>query len=264
MRFSHIRSAVAASAITMSAVNGLNTLVTNDDGFGASNIREMYKAIKAFGHNVYIIASTSIQSGTGGTVVFTNRNLTADTEFAVERGIPGIAFSARYSVQTPYYYVNSTTVAGLKDPATIAGELAANLAHQTGGADFDSAIFNSTTGLFSYANVVPAGANQCIDGDCSLPGETNILDGGCQSSVSVFTVDYDAPTQCHNSPDVRSLLLPLVQYANSSKLVGGLNGTTGVYGGVNGTSGTATGTGVRPTSTYTGPITDARASVELP
>lgn len=147
------------------------------------------------------------------------------TYTAVERGIPGIAFSAGYSVQTPYYYVNSTTAAGLKDPATITGELAANLAQQlitnakgshllplryglsvnipyitsytnsscinppfiqtrqTGGADVDSATLNSTTGLFSYANIVPAGANQCINGDCFLPDEINILNGACQFSV---------------------------------------------------------------------------------
>jgi 5'-nucleotidase len=92
----------------------------------------------------------------------------------------------------------------------------------TRGADVDSAVYNSTTGLFTYANVLPAGANQCINDDCSLPGETTILSSGCLSSVSVFTVDYDAPLQCHPSPDVRTILEPLVQYANSSSLVGGL------------------------------------------
>jgi 5'-nucleotidase len=49
---------------------------------------------------------------------------------AIERSIPGIAFSAGFGVQTPYYYVNASTSAGLKDPATIVGELAANLAQQ--------------------------------------------------------------------------------------------------------------------------------------
>jgi 5'-nucleotidase len=49
---------------------------------------------------------------------------------AVERGIPGISFSAGHEVQPPYYYVNATASAGLKDPATITGELAANLAQQ--------------------------------------------------------------------------------------------------------------------------------------
>jgi hypothetical protein len=42
----------------------------------------MYKAIKAYGHNVYIVASTKDNSRTGGTVSLTmSANLTADTEF---------------------------------------------------------------------------------------------------------------------------------------------------------------------------------------
>jgi 5'-nucleotidase len=54
----------------------------NDDGFGTANIREMYKAVKAFGHNVYIVASATNQSGTGGTAVYTTAgNLTTDSEF---------------------------------------------------------------------------------------------------------------------------------------------------------------------------------------
>jgi len=176
-------------------------------------------------------------------------------------------------VQTPYYDVNTTTKAGLKDPATIMAQLSANLAQQlinsiaaqgggpllplgyginlnipyitsftndscvnppfiqtrmTGGADVDYAAFNETTGLFSYQNLVEPGTNQCINGDCSLPGETDILNVGCQSAVSVFTVDYDAPIggACKSGPDVRSSLAPLVQYANSTTLVGGLNGTS--------------------------------------
>ena len=37
--------------------------------------------------------------------------------------------------------------------------------------------------------------------------------GGCQSSVSVFTVDYDAPN-CNGAPNVRPSLEPLVGYLN--------------------------------------------------
>jgi 5'-nucleotidase len=42
----------------------------------------MYKAIKAYRHNVYIVASTKSNSGTRGTVSLTaSANLTADTKF---------------------------------------------------------------------------------------------------------------------------------------------------------------------------------------
>lgn len=229
-----------------------------------------------------------------GPFLYTLSGTVGATYTAVERGIPAIAFSAGYSIQTPYFWTNTTTAAGLKDPATIAGELAANLAQQlinnskggrllplgygisvnipyitsltnnscvnppfiqtrmTGSADVDEAIFNATTGLFAFGNVVPDGANQCINGDCSLPGETAILNVGCQSSVSIFTVDYDAPLTCHAAPDIRLLLMPLVQYANSTTLVGGLNGTTGVFG-----NGTSTNVTVTPTATTTPSVVPA-------
>ena len=88
----------------------------------------------------------------------------------------------------------------------------------TGGADVDLAVFNATSGLFTFGNIVSAGANTAINGDPSLPGETTIVNGGCQSSVSVFTVDYDAPLG-GNQTAVRAALGPLVQYANSSSTV---------------------------------------------
>lgn len=84
MRFSKVFGGVAASATAFSAVNGLNVLISNDDGFGTANIRELYKAMKAFGHNVYIVASVTNQSGMGGAAVYTkDRNLTADSEFGM-------------------------------------------------------------------------------------------------------------------------------------------------------------------------------------
>jgi hypothetical protein len=42
--------------------------------------------MKAFGHQCYIVASSSNQSGTGGTAVFTTSvNLTADTQYGKEQ-----------------------------------------------------------------------------------------------------------------------------------------------------------------------------------
>ena len=84
----------------------------------------------------------------------------------------------------------------------------------TGGAEVDTAVYNATTRLFHYGSVLPAGANTCINGDCSLPGETNVVGSGCFSSVSVFTVDYDAPSP--GSKKVRKLLEPLVKYQNAT------------------------------------------------
>ena len=85
----------------------------------------------------------------------------------------------------------------------------------TGDAIVDRAVFNETTGLFRYADLVSPGLNQCINGDCGLPGETSVVEGGCESAVTVFTVDYDAPI-CDGAKSVRPLLQPLVQYQNGT------------------------------------------------
>lgn len=84
----------------------------------------------------------------------------------------------------------------------------------TGGAEVDTAVLDPATGLFSYGSIVSAGANTCINGDCSLPGETTVVGSGCFSSVSVFTVDYDAPNP--GSKRVRKVLEPLVRYQNAT------------------------------------------------
>ncbi|KAF2170511.1 hypothetical protein M409DRAFT_64222 [Zasmidium cellare ATCC 36951] len=81
----------------------------------------------------------------------------------------------------------------------------------TGGADYDIAAYNATSRTFTYQNIVPPGGNTCINGDCSLPGETNVVNTGCQGSISVFTVDYDAPLGKAQT-DVRSRLTTVAPY----------------------------------------------------
>lgn len=205
-----------------------------------------------------------------GTFLFTFSGTIGAAYGATARDIPGIAFSGNNLIQTPYTETNETTPAGLKDPATIYGELAANFVKNliantkkgdrllplgyginvnlatitsytndscvnppfvhtrlTGGGQVYTAAYHEDTGLFGYKIIVTKGANQCINGDCSLPGETDVLNNGkCQSTVSVFTNDYDAPSSYpyRALPDVRKSLSPLVQYSNSTKMVGGLTG----------------------------------------
>ncbi|TKY87465.1 hypothetical protein EX895_003479 [Sporisorium graminicola] len=65
----------------------------------------------------------------------------------------------------------------------------------TGKAIIDRFVLNATTGLPTYADLVSAGLNTCISGNCSLPGETDVIQNGkCQASASLYSVDYDAPT----------------------------------------------------------------------
>jgi len=49
MRFSTV--SVLATAFLAASSNALNLIVTNDDGFGAANVREFYRLLKAAGHN---------------------------------------------------------------------------------------------------------------------------------------------------------------------------------------------------------------------
>ena len=320
---------LAAIAVAASS-NALNIILNNDDGFGSANIREFYRLLKDAGHNVWIVAPVTNNSGQGGRAVFTKeRYLTANSQYdlvpqgapsfgtdphdshiwyyngtpaactffaldyvvprywnngtapdlfvsgpnfgsnagpflftlsgtmgstyaAVGRGLPGIAFSAANDTQRSYKTVdrNRTEDGYPADIATINAELSVKLVNElaksvrpgqpllphgyginvnypdvspepgsrcvyppfyqarlTGGADTDRAVYNETSGLFSYADLVPpegTGVNTCINGDCALPGETELL-SSCATPVSLFTVDYDAPSSNTTTSVTRAL-----------------------------------------------------------
>ncbi|KAJ4257969.1 hypothetical protein NW762_008106 [Fusarium torreyae] len=65
----------------------------------------------------------------------------------------------------------------------------------TGNAHVNEAVLDPKQGTFTWANIKPyaAGVNACINGDCSLPGETYVVENG-KASVSFYTVDYTAPS----------------------------------------------------------------------
>jgi 5'-nucleotidase len=320
---SHINRLFSTLAVAVAAANfchALNILVNNDDGFGSANIRELYRLLRAAGHDSWMVAPAVDNSGQGARLIFTtNANLTNSTEFdlipagapslgpdphddhiwyyngtpaactavgldyvlpkyanfstpdlliagpnfgdnlgtyaytgsgtigasyyAVERNIPAIAFSATNPTQS------YTTLTNTSNPATWAAELSVKLvgilanatkagerllplgyglnvnypvlnesclnppwvlSRFTGGAGVSTAAYNSTTGLFTYGgtiaySIVTEGANQCFNGNCSLPGESEVFTG-CASSVTVFTVDYDAPFNALTGEEVEGKL----------------------------------------------------------
>jgi 5'-nucleotidase len=130
-----------------------------------------------------------------------------------------------YGINVNLPYITSFTNDSCVNPPFINTRL-------TGGADVDGITYNETSVIFTYKNIVSPGLSQCINGECSLPGETDVPNKGCNSSVSVFTVDYDAPIggSCGKGPDVRSLLSPLVKNLNSTHLVRDLPSNTTVTG----------------------------------
>ena len=114
-----------------------------------------------------------------------------------------------YGINVNYPEITSLTDDKCIDPPFIQTRM-------TGGAQVDTAVFDEKTGLFTYGTMkTPEGLNTCINGDCSLPGETKVVDSGCFSSVTFFTVDYDAP-DCAGGLNVWPALQPLVQDQKST------------------------------------------------
>ncbi|OCT51594.1 Acid phosphatase [Cladophialophora carrionii] len=191
-----------------------------------------------------------------GYFYYTLSGTIAGTYAAIQRNLPGIAFSGANSEQRSYTWINKTTPSGHPDPATIQAQLATNLVNQLvnatrgkdrilplgyglnvntpfitsltndscvnppfiqtrlgGGGTTDKAVWNATSGIFTFANLITEGNNVCINGNCALPGETPVVDNGCYGAVSVFTIDTDAPLGAAQD-SVRAALQPLVAYEN--------------------------------------------------
>ncbi|KKY13307.1 putative acid phosphatase [Diplodia seriata] len=167
-----------------------------------------------------------------GSFLYTLSGTMGATYAAVGRGVPAIAVSASsVGGQRSWEWLNQTTESGWPDPATLHARLTVSVNFPTitsltndscvdppfvltrlsgGGALSDIAVYNESTQLFRYGDIAGPGLDVCINGDCSLPGETEVVESGCRSAVSVFTVDYDAPVG-KNATSVRHKLAPLVQ-----------------------------------------------------
>ncbi|KAI9839390.1 MAG: hypothetical protein M1837_002114 [Sclerophora amabilis] len=121
-----------------------------------------------------------------------------------------------YGINVNYPKITSLEDDSCIDPPFIQTRL-------TGDANVDLANYDESTGLFTHGGINNSpGLNTCINGDCSLPGEAKVVKT-CQSSVSIFTVDYDAPN-CQGSTPARTVLQPLVRFLDGT---GGDSDSTG-------------------------------------
>ncbi|KAK4225852.1 putative acid phosphatase [Podospora fimiseda] len=77
MRFSQL---LAVGAGLLDTAHGMNILITNNDGFGTANIRELYKQMKSLGHNCYIVASPTSQTDAGFRGGFTTHSTLAEDD----------------------------------------------------------------------------------------------------------------------------------------------------------------------------------------
>ncbi|KAK2666682.1 hypothetical protein RAB80_014407 [Fusarium oxysporum f. sp. vasinfectum] len=64
-----------------------------------------------------------------------------------------------------------------------------------GNAHVNEAVLDPAKGTFTWATIklYAAGVNACINRDCSLLGDTYVVENG-KASVSFYTVDYSAPS----------------------------------------------------------------------
>ncbi|KAF1733360.1 Acid phosphatase [Beauveria bassiana] len=298
------------------SAQALNILLNNDDGFASGNLREVYRLLNEAGHNAWIVAPATMQSGMGGKSDFSREgNLTAASQYdlipkgapsigsdphdshiwyyngtpaactfvaldyvlprfadfkvpdlvltgpnfgtnlgpfvwtlsgtagaayaATHRSIPAIALSGS-NREVPYFDVKNGS-----DPATLVAKVAVKVVDQvirsspkggpllplgyglsvnipelkangtepeivrtrmTGNAQVNEAVWDPKKGIFTWANLKPyaAGVNACVHGDCSLPGETYVVENG-GISISIYTVDYDAPLSEYASSIMRRL-----------------------------------------------------------
>ena len=65
----------------------------------------------------------------------------------------------------------------------------------TGNAHVNEAVLDPKKGTFTWENIKPyqAGVNTCVNGDCTMEGETYAVENGAVS-ISLYTIDYTAPT----------------------------------------------------------------------
>lgn len=110
-----VKGGLVATAFTVSPVYAANVLLTNDDGL-TSNVKALYEALKAEGHDVIVSVPCQGQSGMGAAIkiLMPLTELTADCfNGAAREGEPGVGPMTKDGFEKDYYYVNGTPVMAL-------------------------------------------------------------------------------------------------------------------------------------------------------
>lgn len=82
----------------------------------------------------------------------------------------------------------------------------------TGNAHVNEAVLDPEKGTFTWENIKPysAGVNTCVNGDCTMEGETYAVENGAVA-ISLYTIDYSAPTT-RNTKSIMERIKPLAQW----------------------------------------------------
>ncbi|KAL0569809.1 hypothetical protein V5O48_012154 [Marasmius crinis-equi] len=187
-------------------------------------------AAKHFGsQKIDLVVSGPNEGSNLGPFLFTLSGTIGAAYTSVERGIPAIALSAGNNTHRPF----TSNTGAKNDPANIAGRLTADLVaalakgkskgqrllplgvgigvnfptfapgnscvsppfvltRLTGGALINTITLDPMTGFPVVSSSEAPGLQVKLNGVSSLPGETPTA-AECETAVSVFSVDYDAP-----------------------------------------------------------------------
>ncbi len=105
----------AAVLVAASPAEARNIVISNDDGLTA-NVKALYDALKAEGHDVIVVVPCQQQSGMGAALSFVRplRPLTADcVNGAARAGDPGAGPMTRAGLGGDFHYVDGTPVMAL-------------------------------------------------------------------------------------------------------------------------------------------------------
>lgn len=103
--------------------------------------------------------------------------------------------------------INFPSISTLKDTSCVTPPFVQT--RVTGTTHTFGTVLDQSKGTFGIKDVSPAsgtGVNSCINGNCTVPGEEAV--GKCKTSVSPFTIDYDAPDTAATRKVVSELGLP--------------------------------------------------------
>ncbi|RDX45416.1 sure-like protein [Lentinus brumalis] len=188
-------------------------------------------APKKFGSTpIDLVVSGPNEGQNNGPFLFTLSGTIGATYVSVERGYPAIAFSAGNSTHRSFTTLTDDASDPANIAAKVVADVVRAVANgvnatkqrllpvgvglsvniptfgpgsnctapplrftrMTGGAVVDQISINSTSGFPISTNLCASGVNANVNGVREDPGETP-TSAGCETAVSIFSVDYDAP-----------------------------------------------------------------------
>ncbi|KAK0240460.1 sure-like protein [Armillaria nabsnona] len=195
--------------------------------FGIDVIAPMHFGSKP----IDLVVSGPNEGGNNGPFLYTLSGTIGASYASVERGIPAIAISAGNGTHRSFTTNTGAKDDPANIAAQLIANFVAALAHgidptktrllslgvgiginmpvfgpgnpcvappfistrMTGGAVIDKLSIDPTTGFPVSTDLVADGLNVLLNGNTRLPGET-IISAECKTAVSVYSVDYDAPS----------------------------------------------------------------------